>query len=258
MDASKIPAHVAIIMDGNGRWAGKRGLPRLEGHSAGAKAVRAAVETSRRLGVRYLTLFSFSTENWNRSSDEVSGLMALFQQYLEGEMPNLLKNGIRLRAVGDLSRLPPLVKASLESVCAATATSTGMDLILALSYGGREEIIQAAQRLGEQIARGEIRPDQIDHQRFESELWTAGIPNPDLLIRTSGEMRISNFLLWQLAYTEMVVAPELWPDFDEDAFKRCVDEFAGRERRYGLTSEQLAQAGQNKEIAGYLKRFENS
>ena len=253
----KVPTHVAIIMDGNGRWAGKRGLPRLEGHSAGARTVRSTVETCRRLGVRYLTLFSFSTENWSRAQDEVSGLMALFQKYLEGEMPQLMETGIRLRAVGDLSRLPPLVRASLESVCSVTSANDGMDLILALSYGGREEIVNAAKSLAARAASGEIKPEQIDNEMFESSLWTAGIPNPDLLIRTSGEERISNFLLWQLAYTEIVIAPELWPDFDESALKRCLAEFSKRERRFGLSSEQLAAADQNGPIADHLKRFES-
>lgn len=254
----KIPAHVAIIMDGNGRWAGKRNLPRLEGHSAGARAVRATVEASRKLGIRYLTLFSFSTENWNRSKDEVGGLMALFQHYLQGELANLLETGIRLRAVGDLERLPPLVRASLQSVCDATAGNTGMDLVLALSYGGREEIVSAARRLAAQAVSGAIKPDQIDNQMFESMLWTAGIPNPELLIRTSGEERISNFLLWQLAYTEIIIASELWPDFDEAALKRCLAEFAKRERRYGLTSEQIAQADKDGEISEYIKRFDTA
>lgn len=235
-----LPRHVAIIMDGNGRWARQRSLARIEGHKEGAKAVRAAVECARKRGVRYLTLFSFSTENWGRSADEVSGLMSLFRLYLDSELPTLLENGIRLRAIGDLERLPFAVRSALHRNIERTRTNTDLDLVLAVSYGGREEILAAARALAREAAKGTLSPDEITAERFAASLWSADIPDPDLLIRTSGEMRISNFLLWQLAYAEMVVTQELWPDFKEETFERCLAEYAQRERRFGLSSEQLA------------------
>ena len=238
-----VPAHVAIIMDGNGRWAKQRGLPRTEGHRAGAKAVRQAVRAAARLGVRYLTLFCFSTENWQRSPDEVGALMKLFQFSLQSELPELIKNGVRLRAVGDLGRLPESVRVWLERVVEETSRNDRLDLVLAISYGAREEIVHAARTVAEQIARGELQPTEITTEILTSNLWTAGIPDPDLLIRTSGEMRISNFLLWQLAYSEIVVIPDLWPDFTEATLEKCIRDYEQRERRFGLTSEQLKAAG---------------
>lgn len=237
-----VPQHVAIIMDGNGRWAKQRGLPRLEGHKAGAQAVQKVVEAARKRGVRYLTLFGFSTENWNRGAAEVSGLMALFLRYLNSELEKLLKNEIRLRAVGALDRLPPEVLEALERNVELTKEKKALDLVLAVSYGGREDIVSSARSLAEEVKAGRLLPEEIDTERFSSHLWTRGIPDPDLLIRTSGELRISNFLLWQLAYAEIVVRPEFWPDFNETLFDLCLEEYAGRERRFGLTSEQIREA----------------
>jgi len=236
----RIPTHLAIIMDGNGRWAEQRGHKRIEGHKEGAKSVRAIVEQCARLGVRYLTLFSFSTENWGRKADEVSGLMSLFRQYLDSELETLLGNQVRLRAIGQIERLPFPVRAALSRNIESTKNNTRLDLILALSYGGREEILVATRKLATMAAKGEIKPEQINEEVFENELWSAGIPDPDLLIRTSGELRISNFLLWQLAYSEIVIAPELWPDFREEQLLRCLKEFQLRERRFGLTSAAIA------------------
>ncbi len=236
---SDIPQHIAIIMDGNGRWAKSRGLERLEGHRAGAKSVQAITTECRKLGVRYLTLFSFSTENWLRAEEEVSGLMSLFRQYLDSELSTLLDNGIRLRAVGDLKRLPAPVRIALNRDVEKTAKNTGMDLVLAISYGSREEILHAARSLAERVKSGEISPQQIDSELFSQSLWTADIPDPDLLIRTSGEMRISNFLLWQIAYAEIVVTDELWPDFNKQSLHRALVEYQQRERRFGLTTEQI-------------------
>lgn len=234
-----IPRHVAIIMDGNGRWAKERDLPRIEGHKAGVQAVRRTVEACAKLGVRYLTIFSFSTENWKRSREEVVGLMTIFAELLQSELESLSKNGIRLRAIGDLARLPFGVRSALKRVMDATKDNTKLDLVLAISYSGRDEIVSAAVQLAKKVKDGKLDIKDIDAGVFESQLWTKDIPDPDLLIRTSGEQRISNFLLWQLAYSELVVIPELWPDFDEALLQRCLTEYANRERRFGLTSEQL-------------------
>ena len=237
--SSPRPKHVAIIMDGNGRWAKSRGLARIEGHQAGAISVRKIVEETRRQGIRYLTLFSFSSENWGREAAEVEGLMSLFKQYLDSELEGLNENGIRLRALGDLDRLPAGVKDALSRDLQGTESNIGLDLILAVSYGSRDEIVAAARKLAMQAKEGVLDPNDIDKELFSKSLWTHDIPDPDLLIRTSGEMRISNFLLYQLAYTEIVVAPELWPEFHEQSYIRCLDEYAQRERRYGLSSEQI-------------------
>jgi len=234
-----VPQHVAIIMDGNGRWAKGRGLPRIEGHRAGMKTVREIVEESRTLGVRYLTLFAFSTENWQRPSDEVSLLMRLFIQYLESELEVLLKNGVRLRAIGDLSRLPPAVRKMLEDNIERTRDQSELSLILAVSYGGRDEILRAARACITAAKSGEIDPQHLTEQQFAQFLDAPDIPDPDLLIRTSDEFRISNFLLWQLAYAEIVVTSLRWPEFSREEFKRCLTEFGQRTRRFGKTDEQL-------------------
>ena len=234
-----VPRHVAIIMDGNGRWAKKRFLPRVEGHRNGAKSVRSTVEEARRLGVRYLTLFAFSTENWRRPSDEVGGLMQLFVRHLESELDVLLKNGVRLRAMGDVDRLPAGVRDLLRKNEEKTKHLDGMDLILAVSYGGRDEVVQAMKKIGRAIKAGELDPEAITEQMVSNSLYLPDVPDPDLLIRTSDETRISNFLLWQLAYSEIVVTPVLWPDFTTDEFHRCLHVFAGRNRRFGRTQEQI-------------------
>lgn len=237
-----VPRHVAIIMDGNGRWAKRRFLPRLEGHRQGAKTVRMVVEECRRLGVRYLTLFAFSTENWRRPEEEVGGLMHLFVQHLEAELELLLKNDIRLRAMGDMSRLPSQVRELIQRNEERTKDLTGMDLILAVSYGGRDELVQAVRKLGRAIQSGEISPESVTEDVVSKSLYLPDVPDPDLLIRTSDETRISNFLLWQLAYSEIVVSAALWPEFSRDEFYRCLHVFAGRNRRFGLTQEQIERA----------------
>lgn len=237
--AQSAPRHVAIIMDGNGRWAGKQGLARIEGHKAGARSVRCIVEECCRVGVRYLTLFSFSTENWNRSTEEVGGLMELFRQYLESELGTMMENGVRLRAIGDLERLPLVVRTLLKRDIEKSKENTRLDLVLAVSYGGREEIVATCKRLCSEVQKGKLSVQDITPELFAASLWTKDIPDPDLLIRTSGEERISNFLLYQLAYSEIVITPEYWPDFDAAAFGRALAEYASRERRFGLTAEQI-------------------
>lgn len=231
---SRTPAHVAIIMDGNGRWATSRGLPRIQGHREGARSVDEIVRASRELGVRVLTLYSFSTENWSRPPDEVSGLMELLREYVGERKGELLGNGIRLRAIGQLDRLPLSVRALLDAVCRATDRSGAvMTLNLALSYGGRAEIVEAVRSLARRVRRGELDPERIDESLFASQLQTAGLGDPDLLIRTSGEMRLSNFLLWQIAYTELYVTPALWPDFRKPQLIEAFEDYSRRERRFG-------------------------
>lgn len=232
--------HIAIIMDGNGRWATSKGLPRLEGHKRGSKSVERIVEACLELNIKYLTLFSFSTENWGRSPDEIFGLMTLFKHYLSTETKRLKKEGVRLRAIGDLDRFSPDVREALRKSEEATKENTKLNLILALSYGGREEIVSAVRNISQQVQAGELDPQKIDQSTIKSNMWSADIPDPDLLIRTSGEMRISNFLLWQLAYSEIVVTDVLWPDFDKAVFIKCLEQYSSRERRFGLTTEQIA------------------
>lgn len=234
-----VPQHIAIIMDGNGRWAKERGLPRLEGHRAGVSAVRRAVDSCLELGVRYLTLYSFSSENWQRSSSEVSGLMSLFYEALTEHHQDLIGRKVQLRAIGDVAKLPKNVRDALSQDIELTEKLSDLTLTLAVSYGGREELVHAAQQLASKAASGELKVDDIDESSFSQSLWTKGLPDPDLMIRSSGEMRISNFLLWQLAYAEIIVIPEFWPEFDMSIMQRCVDEFSRRERRFGRTSEQL-------------------
>ncbi len=230
--ARPLPRHVAIIMDGNGRWAEARGLPRVAGHREGAEAVRAVTRAARRLGIEALTLYAFSLQNWDRPADEVEALMVLLVDFLESERAEMMENGIRLHAIGDLARLPPPVRARLDAVMGATAANRGMVLTLALSYGGREELVQAARAAA---ARG----GEIDAAAIEAGLWTRGLPELDLLVRTSGELRISNFLLWQAAYAELLFTPVLWPDFRDAALLQALADFQGRERRFGLTRAQL-------------------
>lgn len=239
LDPERIPQHIACIMDGNGRWARQRGLPRVEGHRAGAKTVRMVVEECRRLGVKYLTLFAFSSENWKRPDQEVGALMGLFHRYLNAELDRLCENDIRLRVIGDRSRLPEYVLDSLVRAEERSQVHGGMQLILAVSYGARDEIIGAARSLAARVERGDIRVDEIDEAIFSSALYTKDIPDPDLLIRTSNEFRISNFLLWQLAYSEIVVSELLWPEFSAEKLHECISAYQRRERRFGLTSEQI-------------------
>ncbi|MEK7245456.1 MAG: isoprenyl transferase [Pseudomonadota bacterium] len=230
-----VPTHVAIIMDGNGRWAQQRGLPRTAGHRRGADAARVAVRAAVGQGVRYLTLYGFSSENWKRPADEVEDLMGLLRYYLRSEIADLHKQGIRLRVIGDRSRLATDIVSLIEDAERLTAGNDTLTLIVALSYGSRAEITGAARQLAEDAIAGRIRSYEIDEAALASRLFTAGVPDPDLLIRTSGEQRISNFLLWQAAYTEFVFLDTLWPDFSEDDFVRAIKEYHGRDRRYGAT-----------------------
>lgn len=229
------PVHVAIIMDGNGRWAKARGLPRTAGHKRGAEAVRRIVESARELGISYLTLYAFSSENWKRPAGEVTDLMGLLRLYLRSEVANMHKNGIRLKVIGDRSRLGPDIVALIEDSEAKTAANTALTLVLALSYGGRQELVAAARRVAVDVAAGRLDPDAIDEAAIEGRLFTAGIPDPDLVIRTSGEKRISNFLLWQCAYAELVFLDVLWPDFGRADLEGAIRDFHRRERRYGAT-----------------------
>jgi len=229
------PTHVAIIMDGNGRWALSRGLPRTAGHRRGAEAVRTAVRTAAKLDVRYLTLYGFSSENWKRPVSEVNDLMGLLRYYLRSEIAELHKEGVRLRVIGERERLDPDIVAMIEDAEGRTAENRRLTLTVALSYGGRTEITAAARRLAADVASGKLKPEDIDEAAFAARLFTADMPDPDLLIRTSGEKRISNFLLWQLAYAEFVFVDTLWPDFSESDFENAIREYQGRERRYGAT-----------------------
>jgi undecaprenyl diphosphate synthase len=229
------PAHVAIIMDGNGRWAKARGLPRIAGHRRGAESVRRTVVAAVELGIAYLTLFGFSSENWKRPSGEIDDLMSLLRVYLRAEIAELHQKGVRVRIIGDRTRLAPDIVTLIANAEALTAANTRLTLIVALSYGGRHDIVQAAQRLAGDVAAGRISAAAIDETLFADRLYTAGIPDPDLLIRTSGEQRISNFLLWQSAYTELVFVDTLWPDFGAADLEKAVNEFHGRERRYGAS-----------------------
>ena len=231
--AAPPPVHVAIIMDGNGRWAKARGLPRIAGHKRGAEAVREAVRAAGELGVSYLTLFGFSSENWKRPLAEVQDLMGLLRVYLRSEVAELHSNGVRFRVVGDRARFSPDTIALIEEAEKLTGANRGLCLTLALSFGGRQVIVVAAKRLARQTATGALDPAAIDESMFSRHLFTADIPDPDLLIRTSGEMRISNFLLWQCAYAELAFLDVLWPDFTKRHFEQALDDFQGRERRWG-------------------------
>lgn len=239
IDLERLPQHVAVIMDGNGRWARKKGMMRVFGHQNGVKAVRETVEACAELGVKALTLYAFSTENWNRPKSEVDALMKLLISTLRKELHTLTENNIRLRAIGDLSALPPDGRRELNEVMSETADNEHMDLILALSYSARWELVDAVKRMSEEAAKGELDPEDISEECISNHLSTAGIPDPELLIRTSGETRISNFLLWQIAYTELYFTPTLWPDFRKDDLYMAILDFQKRERRFGKTSEQI-------------------
>ena len=235
-----IPQHLAIIMDGNGRWAQQRHRPRIIGHRAGARAVKRSVEFCLERGVGALTLFAFSSENWNRPTEEVGGLMKLFLGALEREVDELHRLGARLRFIGERSRFDGPILARMQAAEALTAGNTRLQLNIAASYGGRQDIAQAARALAEEVAAGRLRPEQIDEDALSARMALADLPAPDLFIRTGGELRISNFLLWQLAYTELWFTDTLWPDVDAATLQRALDHYAGRERRFGLTSAQVA------------------
>lgn len=237
---SRKPRHIAIVMDGNGRWAQKRFLPRVAGHRAGVAAVRRAVQMCLDFEIEYLTLFAFSSENWMRPATEVNELMSLFLTLLEKEVHKLNENNIQLKIIGDVSKFNPRLQQTILNAENLTANNTKLTLVIAANYGGRWDITQAAKKLADAVGAGEMTLDQITSQALSDNLSTAKIPEPDLLIRTSGEQRISNFLLWQLAYSELYFVPVLWPDFAEQHFKNALDFYASRERRFGFTSEQLA------------------
>ena len=239
IDLSNIPAHVAVIMDGNGRWAKQRGGLRVFGHQSAITAVRDTVEEAAELGVKYLTLYAFSTENWNRPAVEVTALMQLLVHTIRKETSTLLKNSVRLQAIGELSSLPASCRKELAEAIELTKAGTRMTLVLALSYSGRWDLTQAAKRMATDVAAGRLQPADVTEATLPAYLSTAGMPDPELLIRTSGEQRISNFLLWQLAYTELYIMPVLWPDFRRSHFREALKAYQSRERRFGKTSEQL-------------------
>ena len=230
-----VPRHIAIIMDGNGRWAKARGLPRIAGHRSGAEAARRAVAAAAEVGVPYLTLFGFSSENWKRSSGEIEDLMGLLRHYLRAEVAELHRNGARLRVIGDLGRLAPDILRLIKHTEAVTRKNSRITVTMALSYGGRAEIVAAVRTIAQKAASGNLEAELVDEECFSRHLFTAELPDPDLLIRTSGEQRISNFLLWQCAYSELVFAKTLWPDFSKRDLEQAIDEFCGRERRYGTS-----------------------
>ncbi len=238
-EGRRLPRHVAIIMDGNGRWANQRGQSRVEGHRLGAESVREVTRAARKIGVEALTLYAFSAQNWARPLEEVATLMNLLRDFLVSERDEILDNDIRLRAIGDIDRLPPHVLEPLDELRQASADNTSMALTLALSYGGRESIVRAASALAAQVQSGQLDPSDINEARLAGQLPTAELPQLDLLIRTSGEKRLSNFLLWEAAYAELVFVDTLWPDFRRDHFQAALDEYAHRERRFGLTGGQL-------------------
>jgi undecaprenyl diphosphate synthase len=239
LDKSRLPRHVAIIMDGNGRWATLQGKSRIEGHRRGKTSVRVIVELSRKIGIKFLTLFAFSTENWMRPREEVHALMGLLEHYLIAEQPKMMRYGIRLQAIGDRDRLPANVRRTLERVIKLTSENRRMTVVLALSYSGRDEIVRMAKKIAVQISEGRLRIDQIDEDSVSANMDTPEVPAPDLLIRTSGEMRISNFYLWQVAYSELYVTSTLWPEFREEEYIKALLEFQRRRRRFGRTDEQL-------------------
>ena len=237
---ARLPRHLAIVMDGNGRWARRRRLPRIEGHRAGAAATRACVRACAETGIECLTLFAFSSENWARPSWEVEQLLGLFGQVLEKESDQLVANGVNLRFIGDRRAFPDSLQRAMEQAERHTAGNRDLVLVIAANYGGHWDIVNATRRIARAIERGELSADEVDRRTVESELALAGLPSPDLLVRTGGEQRISNFLLWDLAYTELYFVDTLWPEFDRDALRKALDAYAERERRFGRTSEQIA------------------
>jgi undecaprenyl diphosphate synthase len=227
------PVHVAIIMDGNGRWAAARGLPRREGHRRGVEALRKIVKAAGELGIKYLTIYSFSAENWSRPADEIEDLMGLLKRFVRNDLAELHKNDVRVKIIGERANLKPDIHALLNEAEELTRNNSGPTLVVAFNYGAQQEIVEAARKLAEQVARGELKADQIDAAKIAAHLHTSDIPDPDLIIRTSGEQRLSNFLLWQAAYAEFVFVQTHWPDFDKAALESAIDEFRKRERRFG-------------------------
>ncbi len=233
LDRENVPQHVAIVMDGNGRWAKKRSLPRLAGHNAGMAALKEIVKRSDVLGVKYLTVYAFSTENWKRPADEVSGIFKLLIVYMKKELAELHANNVHVQIFGDYSRLPKDSIDALETALETTKNNTGLKFNIALNYGGRDEMMQAIRRLAAKCCDGTLKPEELSEEMVAQQLYTAGMPDPELIIRTSGELRLSNFLLWQSAYSEFVFTDVLWPDFTPEEYERCIAEFQGRKRRYG-------------------------
>ena len=242
--ADRLPRHVAIIMDGNGRWAEARGLPRNRGHLAGVESVKEVVRSVHDLGLEYLTLYAFSSENWNRPDAEVSELMRLLEVYLEDNLEEAQERGVRLRVMGQLERLPEATRAAVDRAVETTRGNRNGDLIFALSYGGRAEIVDAARRLIRSAEEGVVDPDLLDEKTFAAHLYLPDVPDPDLLVRTGNECRISNFLLWQVAYTEIYTTPVMWPDFRREHLEAAIREFQSRERRFGMTSAQVETRGE--------------
>jgi undecaprenyl diphosphate synthase len=235
-----IPRHVAIIMDGNGRWAERRGISRVQGHRAGLESCREVVRSANDLGIDYLTLYAFSIENWNRPKDEVRELMNLLETYLDKEIEEVMRNGVRVLAIGRSDRLPPSVRTRIDAAVERTQNNREMTLIFALSYSGRAEIVDAARKLARDVEDGKVDPDRIDEKVFTSYLYAPDVPDPDLLIRTGAELRVSNFLLWQIAYTEIYTTPVMWPDFRKHHLVEAVLDYQKRERRFGKTSAQVS------------------
>jgi undecaprenyl diphosphate synthase len=228
-----LPTHVAIIMDGNGRWARQRNLPRVEGHRNGAESVRTIVRVAGEIGIKYLTVYAFSVENWNRPKDEVDTLMKYLERYIKSETPELDRNNVRLEVIGQIYRLPDSVQKELKKSITALSKNNGLTVVMALSYGARTEIVDAVRAIAEKVEKGKLDPAEINEAVISQHLYTRNIPDPDLLIRTSGEMRVSNFLLWQISYAELVVTPTLWPDFRKAQFFEALEEYARRHRRFG-------------------------
>lgn len=233
INSQAIPRHVAIIMDGNGRWAQKKGLPRAAGHRAGMETLKRVVESAIRIGITHLTVYAFSTENWKRPPDEINALMNLLVEYVDKELLQLKQNGVRVKAIGNLEQLPERARSQIEKAAAETNGNSRLNLLIALNYGGRREIVEAARTLCLAAKEGKLEPGEIDEEKFAGCLYTAGVPDPDLIIRTSGEMRLSNFLLWQSAYAEYWATPVLWPDFSETDLWHAIRDYQGRQRRYG-------------------------
>jgi undecaprenyl diphosphate synthase len=237
IESDKLPRHVAIIMDGNGRWARKRTLNRVRGHEEGVESVRVIVRTSRNLGIKWLTLYAFSEENWRRSKKEVDSLMMLLKRFLKRELKEMLTNGIRFQAIGNTGKFPEEIRSLIDETVKRTAGNSEMTLSLALSYGGRQEIYRAVRKIAEKVRSGDVHPEEVTEELISDSLYTAGMPDPDLLIRTSGECRVSNFLLWQIAYTEIYITPVLWPDFRKEEYLLALEDFQKRNRRFGATGE---------------------
>lgn len=239
IDPEKLPLHVAVIMDGNGRWAKKRAFNRLRGHEEGAESVREIVRTSREIGIQWLTLYAFSEENWKRPSYEIKALMKLLKDYLRSELREMKENDIRFRTIGRTYKLPQDVRKAIARTVEQTSGNRGMNLTLALSYGGRQEMVDAAKALARRVQGGEVDPEDISEEHIASSLYTAAMPDPDLLIRTSGEYRVSNFMLWQISYAEIYITPVLWPEFRREEYLKAIAEYQRRERRFGATTDQL-------------------